>query len=196
MSETWKVSGHNGLWTEDWQTKAPEHSELLEKVLRTIHKGEDEAYEEYAVGALDAVPLAKRLEEFERALAAAEARATAANTHNLQLQAQLAEAVREREELREHLVGCKAIEDEAITLRDYATRLQAAADRLGDALKNLCGGCYRGIPLVQGYFDGDRWHDNGKDRLRCINSETRRAALAAYAAVKAEGEALGIEVKG
>lgn len=59
--EQWRVSGHNGLWTEDIQTKAPEHSEFLEKVLRVVHNDGDEEYEEFAVGAADAVPLAKKL---------------------------------------------------------------------------------------------------------------------------------------
>lgn len=59
--EQWRVSEHNGLWTEDIQAKAPEHSEFLEKVLRVVHNGGDEEYEEFAVGAADAVPLAKKL---------------------------------------------------------------------------------------------------------------------------------------
>jgi hypothetical protein len=42
-----------------------------------------------------------------------------------------------------------------------------------------CGGCHRHLPIVDGYFDGDRWHDDGTSRMRCMLSESARAAIAA-----------------
>jgi hypothetical protein len=55
----------------------------------------------------------------------------------------------------------------------------AAASLLLAALRMRCGGCHRHLPIVDGYFDGDRWHDDGTSRMRCMLSESARAAIAA-----------------
>ncbi|HSE47030.1 MAG TPA: hypothetical protein VLA89_17060, partial [Gemmatimonadales bacterium] len=41
----------------------------------------------------------------------------------------------------------------------------------------------RRLPLEDGHFDGDRWHDDGTWRTRCMNSESARAALASARAL-------------
>ena|SRR3990167_7448592 len=102
--------------------------------------------------------------------------------------ANTAEAVKQRDEAQAELATAIAVRDdnEAVAVERLArlVLVEADAKALADRIRMMCGGCHKGMPLANLYFDGDRWHEDGEQRQRCMLSIGTRAALAAHEALK------------